>query len=155
MSIKNWIDKNQKIKFELIFWKSRDGQNCHDFHRYCDNQRATLCIIQTSKKYKFEAYSSIPWQSSYKLSKENEGNVFLFSLDLNRKFDKIKEGTVQFSDSDFGPCFGDNGGCLYLQADLNDGYIQNSNFLTNCELTHGEEKDFKVDEFEVFKVEFT
>ena len=153
MSIKNWIDKNQKIKFELIFRKSRDGQNCHDFHRYCDNQGATLCIIQTTKKYKFGAYSSIPWQSSFKLSKENEGNVFLFSLDLNRKFDKIKEGTVQFSDSDFGPCFGDNGGCLYLQADLNDGCIQNSNFLTNCELTHGEEKDFKVEEFEVFKVE--
>jgi len=40
-----------------------------------------------------------------------------------------------------------------LENDLNVGHISNSNFLTNCELTYGE-KNFKVDEFEVFKVEF-
>lgn len=153
-SIKNWINKNKKIKFDLIFRKSRDGQNSSDFHRCCDNQGATLCIIQTTKNYKFGAYSTIPWQSSFKLSKENEGNVFLFSLDFNRKFEKIKNGGIQFSNSNFGPCFGDGGGCLYLEDNLNKGFISNANFLTNCELTHGEEEVFKVDEFEVFKVEF-
>ena len=153
-SIKNWIDKNKKIKFKLIFRKSRDGSNSSNFHIYCDNQGATLCLIQTNKKYKFGGYSSIPWQNSYKLSGENEGNVFLFSLDLDRKYDKISEGDIQFSDKNYGPCFGKGGGCLYLREDLNKGFISNSNFLTNCELTHGEQGDFIVEEFEVFKVEF-
>ena len=154
ISIKNWIDKDKKIKFKLIFRKSRDGSNCSDFHRHCDNQRATLCLIKTNKKYKFGAYSSIPWQSSYKLSNDYDGKVFLFSVDLNKKFEKIREGNIQFSDKNIGPSFGNAGGCLYLDNNLNKGYTSNSNFLTKCELTHGEEKNFKVDEFEVFKVEF-
>ena len=153
-SIKNWINRDKNLYFKLIFRKSRDGINCSDFHKHCDAQGPTVCLIRTTKNYKFGAYSSIFWQSSYKLSNENEGIVFLLSIDLNQKFEKIKKGAIQFSDYNYGPCFGDGGGCLYLKSDLNYGFIQNSNFLTNCELTHGEEKDFQVDEFEVFKVEF-
>jgi len=85
-----------------------------DFHKYCDNQGATLCLIQTNKNYKFGGYTSIPWQSQFKLVNENEGYTFLLSLDLYKKFDKIKEGSVVFSSSDFGTCFGDRGGCLYF-----------------------------------------
>jgi len=91
ISIKNWINKDKEIKFELIFRKSRDCENCSDFHRHCDNQVSTLCLIKTTKNYKFGAYSSIPWESSYKLSNDNEGKIFLFSVDLNKKFEKIRE----------------------------------------------------------------
>ena len=153
-SIKNWINRDKKLYFKLIFRKSRDGINASDFHKHCDNQGPTVCLMRTTKNYKFGAYSSISWQSSYKLSNEDEGRVFLFSIDLNQKFEKIKNGSIQFSINDYGPCFGERGGCLYLKNNLNCGFIQNSNFLSNCELTHGEEKDFQVDEFEVFKVEF-
>ena len=45
ISIKNWINKDKEIKFNLIFRKSRDGENCSDFHRHCDNQGSTLCLI--------------------------------------------------------------------------------------------------------------
>jgi len=43
---------------------------------------------------------------------------------------------------------------IFLYQDLNSGYIQNSNFLNNCELTKGEKGDFIAKEFEVYKVEF-
>lgn len=155
LSIKKWIDKNKKIKFNLLFRKSRDGSNCSIFHNKCDNQGNTLCLFQTSKNYKFGGYTSISWKNSYKISNDNEGYVFLFSLDLNQKFEKIKEGNVQYSSYNYGPCFGDGGGCLYLEENLNYGFIDNKNFLTNYELTHGENGNFEVEEFEVFKVEIS
>ena len=73
---------------------------------------------------------------------------------MNKKFDKIDKGNIAYTNREHGPCFGDGGGCMYLKKNLNEGFTKNYNFLTNCELTHGEEGDFKVEEFEAFKVIF-
>ena len=48
--------------------------------------------------------------------------------------------------------FWEGGGDLYLNNDLNSGNIKSGNILNDCELSNGEEGDFQVKEFEVFKV---
>ena len=52
-TIKDWINPKSKIKFELLFRKSRDGSNGKDFHNFCDNKGPTLTLIQTGNGLKF------------------------------------------------------------------------------------------------------
>ena len=111
-----------------------------------------MCLIQTIKNYIFGGYTTISWQSIY--NHKNDDSAFLFSLDLMQKFTKYKGKTNVFSDNSYGPCFGEGGGDLYLDSDLNSGKINSGNILRNCELTKGETDEFKVKEFEVYKVNF-
>ena len=48
----NWIREkvNKKIiKLEKIFVMSINGSSSKDFHKYCDNQGATLTLLKTTK----------------------------------------------------------------------------------------------------------
>ena len=62
-TIRNWINPNQNIKFELLFRKSRDGSSCKIFHQYCDNKGPTLTLVETTKGYKFGGYTPYSFQS--------------------------------------------------------------------------------------------
>ena len=92
--IKKWINPNKKIKFELLFRKSRDGSICSDFHRCCDNKGPTLTLIKTSKNYIFGGYTPFSWKSQEGYSPVQDKDTFIFSLNLMKKFNKIKEGTT-------------------------------------------------------------
>ena len=148
--IKNWINPNKNIEFKLIFRKSRDGSKASDFHKYCDNQGPNLCLIQTSKNDVFGGYTSFSWENSPLHISYN--SAFIFSLDLMKKYTKFKGENTVYSNNSYGPCFGEGGGDLYLNDNLNSGYIHAGNILKNCELTKGEEGDFITKEFEVYKI---
>ena len=150
--IKKWINPNKKIKFELLFRKSRDGSNCSDFHRYCDNKGPTLTLVKTSKNYIFGGYTPFSWKSEIGYSPENDNYTFIFSLNLKKKFNKIKEESLLYFDSGFGPCFGKGGTDFYINGNLNSGYTTPRSFLKNCELTNGEKGEFQVKELEIYKV---
>ena len=153
-NIKNWINPNKNISFKLIFRKSRDGSDCSNFHKSCENQGPTLSLFQTNKTYIFGGYTPFSWKNTYSLGPENDNSTFLFSIDLMQKFDRFQNGNTVFSNFNYGPCFGNNGGDLYLKKDLNSGFTKSGNILRNCELTNGERGDFITKEFEVYKVEF-
>ena len=48
-SIKNWINRDKKLYFKLIFRKSRDGINCSDFHKHCDAQGPKFVLCEQIK----------------------------------------------------------------------------------------------------------
>ena len=110
--IKNWINPNKNIEFKLIFRKSRDGSLSSDFHKYCDNQGATLCLIQTSKNYVFGGYTNSSWGGDGNYI--DDDSTFIFSLDLMKKYTKYEGTNTAYSSNNFGPCFGKGGGDLYL-----------------------------------------
>ena len=89
--------------------------------------------------------------------KENKYNIktddldFLFTLDLMQKLLNNCNSNI-FSDNNYGPCFGEGLGDLYLNSDLNSGYTSSCNIIKNCELTKGENGKFQVKEFEVYKI---
>ena len=70
---------------------SRDGSNCSDFHRCCDNKGPTLLLIKTDKNYRFGAYTPLNWvtPSSGEINDPKDNVTFLFSLNKMKKFTKI------------------------------------------------------------------
>ena len=153
-AIKKWINPFKKIKFELLFRMTKDGYKSKDFHECCDNQGPTITLVQTDKNYKFGGYTPYSWKSKIGSSPENDKDTFLFSLNLMKKFKKIKEGTTIFYSFDYGPCFGKGGTDFYIKNDSSFGVSVEGNFLNNYELTNGEEGEFRVKELEIYKVIF-
>ena len=90
-AIKNWINPFKKIKFELLFRKSRDGSSCKTFHKYCDNKGPSLTLVETSKGYKFGGYTPFSFKSQTGPSPVKDNETFIFSLNLMKKFIKKKK----------------------------------------------------------------
>ena len=150
--IKKWINPFKKVKFELLFRMTKDGYTSLDFHKCCDNQGPTITLVQTDKNYEFGGYTPYSWKSKVGPSPENDKATFLFSLNLMKKFNKIKEGSTIFFSPNNGPCFGKGGTDFYLKSDLRMGVSIEGNFLNNYELTNGEKGEFRVKELEIYKV---
>ena len=127
-AIKNWINPFKKIRFELLFRKSRDGSSCKTFHNYCDNKGPSLTLVETSKGYKFGGYTPFSFQSKIGYSPQNDNETFIFSLNLMKKFNKLKEESLVYFSPDFGPCFGRGGGDFFLNDNLNTGGTNNGYF---------------------------
>ena len=152
--IKGWVDPNRDLDFKLLFRMSRDGSNCSDFHRLCDNKGETLIIIKTDKNYKFGAYTPLNWvtPSSGEVSNPKDELTFLFSLDKKQKFTKIpgKNPTTARSQKNYGPLLG-SATDLGIESDMKNGWCGNGTFLRNYELTNGE-SCFTINEMEIFQV---
>ena len=151
-AIKNWINPLGEVKLDLLFRMTRDGSKSSDFHKFCDNKGPTLTLVQTDKGYKFGGYTPYSWKSELGNSPENDIETFLFSLDLMKKFKKIKDGPTLYFDEEFGPCFGEGGSDFFIEKNLSEGCSTYGNFLNNFELTNGEKGDFNVKELEIYKV---
>ena len=70
-----------------------------------------------------------------------------------KKYTKIKDGKSLSVCEDYGAIFGDDDLVLGSDKIINEGWTKNNLYLTDHELTNGEE-DFKCKEVEVFKVNF-
>ena len=161
-----WIEekinkKKEDINFELIFKMSKDGENCQDFHKFCDNQGPTLVLIQTTTNRIFGGFTPINWKNSDNGSILDPSNqTFIFSLDLNKKYDLVNTNkqAIKYS-KDFGPDFGNDD--IQLKKNLKEGicYSDSScNFICNggTELTGGTgtKEEFETKELEVFKLNY-
>ena len=146
-----WINPNKKIDFKLLFRMSRDGSNCSDFHRLCDNKGETLLLFKTTKNYIFGAYTPLSWTSSSsgEVNDPNDSLTFLFSLNKMQKYAKIKGNTAR-SQTCNGPLLG-SGTDIGIYDNMKKGWTNNGSFLKERELTNGEDS-FELSEIEIFKV---
>ena len=74
--IKDWINPNLDINFNLIFKKSRDGSNVSDFHKFCDNKGKIILLIETNNNFKFGGYTPLNFDSSDKLKNDNDSFLY-------------------------------------------------------------------------------
>ena len=150
----DWINPNKKLDFKLLFRMSRDGSNCSDFHRCCDNKGETLLLIKTDKNYIFGAYTPLTWSSpnSGEINDPNDNLTFLFSLNKMKKYTKIpgKNPNTARSQKIYGPLIG-GGTDLGIENNMKAGWSSNGTFLSGRELTNGE-SNFTVNEMEIFQV---
>ena len=107
--IVNWIEEEintNEIKFELIFKMSENGDDCSDFHKYCDNKGPTLTLVKTKNNKIFGGFTPLNWENK-NIQKNDESNqTFIFSLNLKKKYNLIKQGDLGICCySKYGPFF--------------------------------------------------
>ena len=159
-SIINWIKgkiNKDEIQFKLIFRMTEENSKSSDFHKACDKQGPTLVLIKTKSQKTFGGFTPLDWGTTGGGIKDESNQTFIFSLDLNKKFDIIKIKDQAINRSNDGPKFGD---CdIKIESNMKNGVSfanSNCNFLSgnNLELTggHGDSQKFETLELEVFKV---
>ena len=84
-----WINPYNKIKAELLYRVSRDGDDPSIFHKYCDNKGPTIMFAKINNGYRFGGYSGISWTNKDQCVKDKD--AFLFSL--NNKIKIINNNT--------------------------------------------------------------
>ena len=157
----NWIKEKiniNKINFELIFRMSQNGSDSQDFHNYCDNKGPTLILIKTTKNKIFGGFTPLNWKTEDKSFSDETNQTFIFSLNLQKKYDLInKNNQAIINSSKKGPNFGNCDFLLYENMKQGKCYSNKfSNFLSNNNLEligdKGDSGSFDTEEVEVFKI---
>ena len=154
--IKNWINNNKPLSFDLIYKATRDGDDVKDFHKLCDEISPTLTIVRAKNGNRFGGYTSCALTKNSSDQAINDPSAFVFSIDKKYKYNTNNPSYAIRSLTDRGPCFGSN--CPFYIGNKfltnNSSYSNPSNDY-NCPpyvLTGAEY--FTVDELEVYKVNF-
>ena len=154
--ISNWIKPNSKIKVNLLYQISRDGDNISTFYNKVKNKYPTLILIKSKLGYKFGGYTTNTWEQSNDYKKDEL--AFLFSLNKQKKYniknDQIKNAIIGYSD---GFTFGGGHDLkIYDQCTSNNkNYCSSSSYnTTEIYELNGGQRNFFVDELEVYNVEF-
>jgi hypothetical protein len=160
-SIINWIKEKinkDSLEFKLIFRMDENNNKSEEFHKACDNQGPTLVLIRTKTKRTFGGFTPLDWGKTGGGIKDESNQTFIFSLNLNKKFNMINQkGDGIYCSSNYGPNFGN---CDFdLKENMKIGETcanHNCNFLSNnnLELTggKGDHENFDAEELEVYKV---
>ena len=86
---------------------SENGTSSDDFHKFCDNKGPTLTFIKTTKNQIFGGFSPLSWNNEGGYKKDLNNQIFIFSLNLKKKFNMIrKDGNGIYCSKDYGPNFG-------------------------------------------------
>ena len=145
--INKWIDPKTKLKFNLLFSKTKNGNTVEDFHKFCDEKGKTVIIIETIQGVKFGAFMNESWSSQEEWKKNYKD--FVFQLNLNKKFN-ASEGHTMFCHANF-ILIGDGNGEILFENTLNAGTCNDDNFNSGGMLNF-ENKYFITKEIEVYQV---
>ena len=108
--ISSWINPNKTFTFTLLYRGSVDGDSPYVFHSKCDNKGTTVTLISTRNGWRFGGYSDVPWESNFetynKWDYKNSTNAFIFSVNLKKKYNILREKFEIFCSERYGPTFG-------------------------------------------------
>ena len=151
--IKEFISPNQKIKAELKYRLTRDGNSFDTFHKLCDNISPNLLLIKDNKNNIFGGFTKVSWEK--KDLQKNDQDSFLFSLNKNKKYyQKHKEYKTIYCYSNCGPWFygGDIG---FDQNNMSQCKSHgNGDYLDESLSTNEAGSFFEVHEVEFYKISF-
>ena len=158
--IKN-LDSSKKIKLTLLFRASRDGDTISAFHKKVDGTSPTISLIQTKNdNFIFGGFTDHSWDSSSGCVFQTN-NTFMFSFNKNKIYMGKNGGPIHCG-GECGPWFcsgsGVHGDHYFntnnsYQWDLSSNQIYWDGFTENFELVGGN-RNFYVNEVEVFKIEY-
>ena len=154
-ALKNWINSNKKIEAQLLYKKSRDGDQISKFHELCDNKGPTLTIFKTEDGNIGGIYTPLSWDDH--TGWKNDLDTFMFNLNKSEKCKKLKNECSIYLGKNYGPWIYSFGfkstnqmnKILHGGTNINDYYENGANILPNN--TNGT-KYFNVTDVEVFKI---
>ena len=153
-SLKNWIDPSKKIKAELLYRLSENGDDKKTFHELCDNKGPTLTLFHVNDGNIVGIYTPLSWDSTS--GWKNDMDTFIFNLNKNQKYKKLKEDCSIYCMFSYGPytagfgCDHNNSmkSIIHLGNDINKYYDKGSEILP-C---NNQEKVYDLIETEVYKI---
>ena len=149
-SLKKWINPSRKIKAELLYRLSENGDNTCTFHELCDNKGPTLTLFRVNDGNIFGIYTPFPWDTNSKV--QNDIDTSIFNLNKNIKYQKLDNHYVCYYNST-GPstiCFGCGNSMksIWLVKDINKYYDKGSEILqSNKQFT-----EYDLVETEIYKI---
>lgn len=157
--LKENIVTNKKIKYQLLYRTTRDGDDCKIFHQRCDNKPQILVLFKTTKGIIFGGYTEV----GYKGTNGNiiDNKAFFFSCD-RKKIYKVKQNKTAILDgSNYGPTFGNYTTIICIGGNMLSYHcctttVNSSTFdglNSDYEITNGEPY-FYLQEIEVYKILF-
>ena len=164
----NWIlqamkSKDKKVNMTILYRLKSDGDSASTFHSKCNNQGPTLTLVRNTRGYRCGGFTNQSWSGRYNPSyggsaSVNDPNAFLFSLDFKEKYPTYDGQNAIYDCTSYGPCFGSNTD-LYIADSCSRNNSSYCNFPyyycgTRARALSGGSYNFKVDELEVYKIDF-
>ena len=151
-TLKNWIKPNMKIKAELLYRLTRDGDEFQTFHNLCDNKGITLLLVKLIDGNILGGYITKDWDNHSNCWKQDQ-DAFVFSLTQNVKC--ITNSNYSYNafycNSSYGPHFAS---IQFYSKKMNEAYICSHSYYNNSSnLYPGKNADYyKMQEVEVYKI---
>ena len=152
--LKNWINPSKKIKAELLYRFSQNGDSTLKFHELCDNKGPTLTLFHVSDGNIVGIYTPLSWDINSEW--KNDMDTFIFNLNKNKKCKKNISDCSIYCNGSYGPYtinFGHfrSNTMKYINHwsnEINKYYDKGSEILPNN--SHG--KFYELIESEVYKI---
>jgi len=152
--LKNWINPSKKLKAELLYRLSENGDNKSTFHELCDNKGPTLTLFHVNDENIVSIYSTLSWDSISYWKKDMD--TFIFNLNKNQKYKKLKNDYSIYCDILCGPftnyfgCYINNSmkSITHYANNINKYYDKGSEILPSNNQT----KEYDLIETEVYKI---
>ena len=155
---KNEVFRNKKLKYNLLYRASRDGDNSNKFHEKCDNINNIIAIFKTKEGRIFGGYT----EKGYKGNNQGntiDNNAFFFSCNLKKIYNVKRNKTAIYDEKNCGPIFGANTtiinvyhkmfDCNCCTCSISDSCFEGLN--SDYEINNGK-SNFYLQEIEVFQV---
>ena len=151
--LKTCINPLKKIKAELLYRLSENGESFSAFHELCDNKGPTLTLFHVNDGNIVGIYTPLSWDlnSNWK----NDNDTFIFNLNKEQKYKKIKSDYSAYCNSNCGP-YTVNLGChssakksiVHYANCINSYYENGSDILPS----NNQQKYYDLLETEVYKI---
>ena len=153
-SIKNWINPSKKIKAELLYRLSENGDNYSTFHELCDNKGPTLILFHVNDGNIVGIYTPLSWDSISNW--KNDIDTFIFNLNKNLKCKKLISEQSIYCNSSYGPTtarfgYSSNSPINFIKHwanEINKYYDKGSEILPS----NNEERVYELIEIEIYKI---
>ena len=142
----------KKIKTNLLYKLSENGDKYSTFHSLCGHKKPTLTLFHVNDGNIVGIYTPLSWDTSGKW--KNDMETFIFNLNKNQKYKKLKQDYSIYCTSSYGPFtayFGlDNSmkSIIHNANYINRFYDKGSEILPSNNI----EKEYDLIETEVYKI---
>ena len=151
--LKTWINPLKKIKAELLYRLSENGESYSTFHELCDNKGPTLTLFHVNDGNIVGIYTPLSWDS--KSGWKNDNDTFIFNLNKEQKYKKINSNYSAYCNSTYGPFTGYFGcndqkkkSIVHYANYINSYYDNGSDILPS----NNQQKYYDLLETEVYKI---
>ena len=165
VDLKKWINPTKNIKAELLYRLSENGEKYETFHQLCDKKGPTLTLFHLKENgHKIGIYTPLSWDQ--KVREKSDTETFIFNLNKEEKYIKLKRECSIQTDNTSGPrtqylgCHHNNENDSMKFLYCYNGKDNNSQYILDLYYEKGSEilpitydnRKYELIEVEVFKI---